>query len=104
MGGGGTIAEGFRRLFQRRAPHHSKENDDDRIFVRDLRAQLAIIPTNDQDQYQDQDQDRDQPLPLQSHFSLLNNIKVPTFPPFSMDPPHKKVPSFPTFLTVIRVT
>lgn len=87
MGGGGTIAEGIRRLFQRRAPSSStKHNDnDERVFVRDLRSQLAIIPTTN-DHVHDHDHDHNQP-------SLLNHIKVPTqilSIPSSMDP-HKKV-------------
>ncbi|XP_004503295.1 mitogen-activated protein kinase 9 isoform X2 [Cicer arietinum] len=86
MGGGGTIAEGIRRLFQRRAPSSStKHNDnDERVFVRDLRSQLAIIPTTN-DHVHDHDHDHNQP-------SLLNHIKVPTqilSIPSSMDP-HKK--------------
>ncbi|KAK7358147.1 hypothetical protein VNO77_00068 [Canavalia gladiata] len=81
MGGGGTLVEGIRRLFQRRAStsaeHHTNANNS----LRDLRAQLASIPNQDR---QTIDQDFD--------FSSLKHIKVPTqtlFRPSSMDP-HKK--------------
>ncbi|KAJ1394231.1 Protein kinase domain [Sesbania bispinosa] len=97
MGGGATIADGIRRLFQRRAPvtsssSKSRSDEDnnnannDRVFVRDLRAQLASIPTNDHDH------DHLTHFPIHDiSFSPLKPIKVPThlFGPSSMDP-HKK--------------
>ncbi|XP_057417388.1 mitogen-activated protein kinase 9-like isoform X2 [Lotus japonicus] len=87
MGGGGTITQGLRRLFQRRAPPSSSLADDDnndRVFLRDLRAQLASIPT----------QDHQTLPPIHQHFDIssLKPIRVPTpalFPFSSMDP-HKK--------------
>lgn len=91
MGGGGTITQGLRRLFQRRAPPSSSLADDDnndRVFLRDLRAQLASIPT----------QDHQTLPPIHQHFDIssLKPIRVPTpalFPFSSMDP-HKKVHHF----------
>ncbi|KAJ1437805.1 Protein kinase domain [Sesbania bispinosa] len=98
MGGGGTIADGIRRLFQRRAPVTSSSStksrsdednnnaNNDRVFVRDLRAQLASIPTHDHDQ------DHLTHFPIHDiSLSPLKPIKVPThfFGPSSMDP-HKK--------------
>jgi len=86
MGGGGTISEGIRRLFQRRSTSSKQHNNE--LLVKDLRSQLAVIPTTN-------DHDHDQPQ--QSLFNL-NHIKVPTntvFFPSSMDP-NKKVPN-PTF-------
>ncbi|XP_047162087.1 mitogen-activated protein kinase 9-like [Vigna umbellata] len=83
MGGGGTLVEGIRRLFQRRASS-SAENQNNannsRVYVRDLRAQLASIPNHDH--LVDPDFD----------FSTLKPIKVPAqipFRPSSMDH-HKK--------------
>ncbi|KAL5052404.1 hypothetical protein RYX36_033086 [Vicia faba] len=92
MGGGGTIGEGLRRLFQRRSTtttkHHHRnddDNDDNRVSVKDLRSQLAIIPTtNDHDHT---------PPPTKS--PSLFNIKVPVQPlflPSSMDPNKKAAP------------
>ncbi|CAI8620003.1 unnamed protein product [Vicia faba] len=92
MGGGGTIGEGLRRLFQRRSTtttkhHHRNDDDDDdnRVSVKDLRSQLAIIPTtNDHDH---------SPPPTKS--PSLFNIKVPVQPlflPSSMDPNKKAAP------------
>ncbi|XP_027343887.1 mitogen-activated protein kinase 9-like [Abrus precatorius] len=91
MGGGGTLVEGIRRLFQRRASasaeDHSNANNS-RVYVRDLRAQLASVP----------DQDRQTDLTVQQDFdfdfdfSSLKPIKVPTqalFRPSFMDS-HKK--------------
>lgn len=88
MGGGGTFGEGIRRLFQRRAPPSSKDNDD-RVFVRDLRAQLASIPTTQTQPIQHYSQS--------DHFSLSPlkpiRVRVPTLfpPPSSFMDPHKKV-------------
>ncbi|CAK8579729.1 unnamed protein product [Lathyrus sativus] len=93
MGGGGTIADGLRRLFQRRSTttkhhhhHHNDDDDNDCVFVKDLRSQLAIIPTtNNHDHHTPPP-----PLPTSSLF----NIKVPVqslFPP-SMDPNKKGAP------------
>ncbi|XP_014515807.1 mitogen-activated protein kinase 9 [Vigna radiata var. radiata] len=83
MGGGGTLVEGIRRLFQRRASS-SAENQNNannsRVYVRDLRAQLASIPNHEH--LLDPDFD----------FSTLKPIKVPAqipFRPSSMDH-HKK--------------
>lgn len=91
MGGGGTITQGLRRLFQRRAPPSSSpayDDNNDRVFLRDLRAQLASIPT----------QDHQTLPPIHQHFDIssLKPIRVPTpalFPFSSMDP-HKKVHHF----------
>ncbi|RDX67780.1 Mitogen-activated protein kinase 15 [Mucuna pruriens] len=84
MGGGGTLVEGIRRLFQRRASasadDHNNANNS-RVLVRDLRAQLASIP------HQDRQTDFD--------FSSLKPIKVPTqipFRPSSMDNQKKGAP------------
>ena len=84
MGGGGTLVEGIRRLFQRRASTsaetHNNANNS-RVHVRDLRAQLSSIPSHDL--LVDPDFD----------FSTLKPIKVPAqipFRPSSMDH-HKKV-------------
>lgn len=109
MGGGGTISEGIRRLFQRRSSttstskqqqqQHQHSNDNNNninidLVVRDLRSQLAVIPTtNDLDH--DHDHDHQQSL-----FNL-NHIKVPTntvFFPSSMDP-NKKGPPETEFFT-----
>jgi len=97
MGGGGTISEGIRRLFQRRPTskqqqqQHSNDNNNNNIdLVRDLRSQLAVIPTTN---------DHDHPPPQQSLFNL-NHIKVPTntvFFPSSMDP-NKKVSYLTSFI------
>ncbi|KAK7370095.1 hypothetical protein VNO80_12150 [Phaseolus coccineus] len=83
MGGGGTLVEGIRRLFQRRAStsaeNHNNANNS-RVYVRDLRAQLPSIPNHDL--LVDPDFD----------FSTLKPIKVPAqipFRPSSMDH-HKK--------------
>lgn len=102
MGGGGTISEGIRRLFQRRSSttstskqqqqqqqqQHSNDNNINIDFVvRDLRSQLAVIPTTN-----DHDHDHDH---QQSLFNL-NHIKVPTntvFFPSSMDPNKKVISS-----------
>jgi hypothetical protein len=92
MGGGGTIAEGIRRLFQRGRSsttssskhnnNNNNNNNDDRVFVKDLRSQLANIPTTTH---------HDHPPPAAQS---LSNIKVPIYAPFpsssSMDP-NKKV-------------
>ncbi|XP_061359509.1 mitogen-activated protein kinase 9-like isoform X2 [Gastrolobium bilobum] len=89
MGGGGTLVEGIRRLFQRRASAtkddhiHNNNANNSRVSVRDLRAQLASIPNHDHQ------------TPIHQHFDIspLKPIKVPTLtlfkPPSSMDP-HKK--------------
>jgi len=84
MGGGGTLVEGIRRLFQRRASNsvetHNNANNS-RVYVRDLRAQLPSIPNH----HHLVDPDFD--------FSTLKPIKVPAqipFRPSSMDL-HKKV-------------
>ena len=88
MGGGGTLVQGIRRLFKRRASspasddhnHNNVNANNSRVLVRDLRAQLASIP-NTLDPVSDFD------------FSTLKPIKVPTpipFRPSSMDH-HKKV-------------
>nr|KYP67465.1 Mitogen-activated protein kinase 9 [Cajanus cajan] len=79
MGGRGTLVEGIRRLFQRRASveDHNNNANNSRVHVRDLRAQLASIPNHDLSDFD---------------FSTLKPIKVPTqipFKPSSMDP-HKK--------------
>lgn len=104
MGGGGTISEGIRRLFQRRSSttstskqqqqqhQHSNDNNNNNninidLVVRDLRSQLAVIPTTN-----DLDHDHDH---QQSLFNL-NHIKVPTntvFFPSSMDPNKKVISS-----------
>ncbi|KAG4999339.1 hypothetical protein JHK87_020411 [Glycine soja] len=87
MGGGGTLVQGIRRLFKRRASspasddhnHNNVNANNSRVLVRDLRAQLASIP-NTLDPVSDFD------------FSTLKPIKVPTpipFRPSSMDH-HKK--------------
>ena len=93
MGGGGTLVEGIRRLFQRRASsssssdHHDHNNvnaNNSLVLVRDLRAQLASIPNT---LHPDSDSDFD------FDFSTLKPIKVPSqipFRPSSMDH-HKKV-------------
>ncbi|MED6138395.1 Mitogen-activated protein kinase 9 [Stylosanthes scabra] len=93
MGGGGTLVEGIRRLFQRRASSaininkgQGDENNknDDVLLVRDLRAQLASIPTCNQETELAIDDDFD--------ISGLKPLKVPTqilFKYSSMDP-HKK--------------
>ncbi|KAL2342355.1 hypothetical protein Fmac_003640 [Flemingia macrophylla] len=76
MGGKGTLVEGIRRLFQRRASVDDNANNS-RVSVRDLRAQLASIPNHDLPDFD---------------FSTLKPIKVPQqipFRPSSMDP-HKK--------------
>jgi hypothetical protein len=93
MGGGGTIAEGIRRLFQRGRSsntsstssskhnnNNNNNNNDDRVLVKDLRSQLANIPTSTSTTH---------------HHQSLSNIKVPIYAPFpssssSMDP-NKKV-------------
>ncbi|KAG5041808.1 hypothetical protein JHK82_013905 [Glycine max] len=92
MGGGGTLVEGIRRLFQRRASsssssdHHDHNNvnaNNSLVLVRDLRAQLASIPNT---LHPDSDSDFD------FDFSTLKPIKVPSqipFRPSSMDH-HKK--------------
>ncbi|KAL9330336.1 hypothetical protein ACSQ67_005339 [Phaseolus vulgaris] len=84
MGGGGTLVEGIRRLFQRRASNsvetHNNANNS-RVYVRDLRAQLPSIPNH----HHLVDPDFD--------FSTLKPIKVPAqipFRPSSMDL-HKKM-------------
>ncbi|GAU12821.1 hypothetical protein TSUD_73080 [Trifolium subterraneum] len=88
MGGGGTIAEGIRRLFQRRSSTSSKHNNnnnnlDDRILVSDLRSQLANIPTTNHHD-----------PPSASASQPLSNIKVPIYPSSSssMDPNKKGSP------------
>ncbi|WJX48514.1 Mitogen-activated protein kinase 9 [Trifolium repens] len=93
MGGGGTIAEGIRRLFQRGRSsntsstssskhnnNNNNNNNDDRVLVKDLRSQLANIPTT-----------------TTHHHRSLSNIKVPIYAPFpssssSMDPNKKGSP------------
>ncbi|KAK7398810.1 hypothetical protein VNO78_09983 [Psophocarpus tetragonolobus] len=83
MGGGGTLVEGIRRLFQRRASASASasasydHNNNANNSLRDLRPQLSSIPNQDLSLHPDFD------------FSLLNPIKVPTQIPFTMDP-HKK--------------
>jgi len=84
MGGGGTLVEGLRRLFQRRASssaeNHNNANNS-RVHVRDLRAQLSSIPNHDH------------LVDPNFDFSTLKPIKVPAqipFRPSSMDH-HKKV-------------
>ena len=94
MGGGGTISEGIRRLFQRRPTtctsskqqqqQHSNDNNNNIDLVRDLRSQLAVIPTTNDHDHQDH--------PQQQSLFNLNHIKVPTntvFFPSSMDPNKK---------------
>lgn len=92
MGGGGTLVQGIRRLFKRRASspasddhnHNNVNANNSRVLVRDLRAQLASIPNT---LHPDSDSDFD------FDFSTLKPIKVPTpipFRPSSMDH-HKKV-------------
>ncbi|QCD85431.1 Protein kinase [Vigna unguiculata] len=83
MGGGGTLVEGLRRLFQRRASssaeNHNNANNS-RVHVRDLRAQLSSIPNHDH------------LVDPNFDFSTLKPIKVPAqipFRPSSMDH-HKK--------------
>ncbi|XP_045820147.1 mitogen-activated protein kinase 9-like isoform X1 [Trifolium pratense] len=91
MGGGGTIAEGIRRLFQRRSSSSTSKhnnnnnittntnNDDHRVLVKDLRSQLANIPTTTNHH---------------PSSSSLSNIKVPIYPSSSssMDPNKKGSP------------
>ncbi|CAL5215330.1 unnamed protein product [Lathyrus oleraceus] len=100
MGGGGTIADGLRRLFQRRSTttkhhhhrHHNDDDDNDRVFVKDLRSQLAIIPTTNN---HDHDHDHHYHTTTTTTTSSLFNIKVPVqslFPPSSMDPNKKGAP------------
>ncbi|CAJ2675951.1 unnamed protein product [Trifolium pratense] len=93
MGGGGTIAEGIRRLFQRRSSSSTSKhnnnnnittntnNDDHRVLVKDLRSQLANIPTTTNHH-------------PSSSSSSLSNIKVPIYPSSSssMDPNKKGSP------------
>ena len=92
MGGGGTLVQGIRRLFKRRASspasddhnHNNVNANNSRVLVRDLRAQLASIPNT---LHPDSDSDFD------FDFSTLKPIKVPSqipFRPSSMDH-HKKV-------------
>ncbi|KAK7320193.1 hypothetical protein RJT34_04929 [Clitoria ternatea] len=83
MGGGGTLVEGIRRLFQRRASTSSQHQHNANNSLRDLRAQLASIPNHDNTLDPDFD------------FSLLKPIKVPSQTlsrPSSMDPPKKGAP------------
>ncbi|CAJ1936649.1 unnamed protein product [Sphenostylis stenocarpa] len=82
MGGGGTLVEGLRRFFQRRASSAENQHNanNSRVHVRDLRSQLASIPNHDL--IVDPDFD----------FSTLKPIKVPAqipFRPSAMDH-HKK--------------
>ncbi|TKY61051.1 Mitogen-activated protein kinase 15 [Spatholobus suberectus] len=91
MGGGGTLVEGIRRLFQRRASasveDHNNNANNSRVSVRDLRAQLASIPNQDYETDLSVDPDFD--------FSTLKPIKVPTqipFIPSSMDHQKKGAP------------
>ncbi|KAK2439625.1 MAP kinase [Trifolium repens] len=96
MGGGGTIAEGIRRLFQRgrssntsstsssKHNNNNNNNNDDRVLVKDLRSQLANIPTTTTHHHD-------------HHHQSLSNIKVPIYAPFpssssSMDPNKKGSP------------
>ncbi|KAI4347247.1 hypothetical protein L6164_008075 [Bauhinia variegata] len=103
MGGGGTLMDVIRRLFQRRASIAIKSDDHERIpndiinknknngdhgrsnrlaFVRDFRSQLTAIPKQESEEGIEEDFD----------ISGLKLVKVPTrthFKAGSMDP-HKK--------------
>ncbi|CAL0312376.1 unnamed protein product [Lupinus luteus] len=98
MGGGGTLAEWIRRLFNRqqrssssttttvnsRSDEHVSNKNNKAILVKDLRSQLASIPNQDTDLTLEEDSDH----------SALKHIKVPTSTLFvpnasSMDS-HKK--------------
>ncbi|KAK7251722.1 hypothetical protein RIF29_35165 [Crotalaria pallida] len=104
MGGGGTLVEGIRRLFNRQQPqpqqqqrpssssssssnsHDHDSHNNASVLVKDLRSQLASIPNHQTDD-----------LILEDDFDLcpLKHIKVPTYNSLfpssssSMDP-HKK--------------
>ncbi|KAI9101578.1 hypothetical protein K1719_023822 [Acacia pycnantha] len=109
MGGGTTLVDGIRRLFQRRPSSAIKSSDDeashnhnyhnaDRMassnnshkFVRDLRAQLATLPI----QEREEGEGVDDGLTIVDDFDIsgLKHIKVPTrayFEAASMDPTKK---------------
>ncbi|WJX54469.1 Mitogen-activated protein kinase 9, variant 2 [Trifolium repens] len=98
MGGGGTIAEGIRRLFQRgrssttsSSKHNNNNNNDDRVLVKDLRSQLANIPTTNH-----HDHHHPSAAVAVAAAQSLSNIKVPIYAPFptssSMDPNKKGSP------------
>lgn len=112
MGGGTTLVDGIRRLFQRRPSSAIKSSDDepshdhnyhnaDRIastnhshkLVRDLRAQLATIPR----QEREEGEEAGDGFAIEDDFDIsgLKHIKVPTrafFKAASMDPSKKGTP------------
>ncbi|KAF7822275.1 mitogen-activated protein kinase 9-like [Senna tora] len=110
MGGGGTLVDGIRRLFQRRTSAAIKSSDDEpshnhfnyyngdrsgsandgHSFVRDLRAQLASLPNHDADE----GEGAEDGLRVEVDFDIsgLKLIRVPTrahFKAASMDPQKK---------------
>ncbi|XP_028805455.1 mitogen-activated protein kinase 9 [Neltuma alba] len=112
MGGGTTLVDGIRRLFQRRPSSAIKSSDEepshihnyhnaDRIasgnhnhkFVRNLRAQLATLPK----QEREEGEGAEDGLTIEDDFDIsgLRRIKVPTrayFKVASMDPSKKGTP------------
>lgn len=110
MGGGASLVDGIRRLFQRRTTAASKSSDDEpshhhnynngdrnanghdtHSFVRDLRAQLATIPSPDTEE----GEGAEEGLKIEVDIDItgLKLIKVPTRANFkaaaSMDPQKK---------------
>ena len=116
MGGGGTLVDGIRRLFQRRVSSsaavtqsdkddngvdHNAENDHKLAAVRDLRAQLSAIPKQGREEGEE-----GHTSVVDFDISSLKLIRVPTRSCSTVAPmdPHKKVPFlFLLFLVLLSI-